>query len=78
MRGEFRFSDEHLALLQNFVISYSTIESGTPTVEPSIPYGTTDMYADVARILNIAKEGEELSSDQKTRIDKLHRETGKP
>lgn len=43
----------HLDLIKNYVVSWSDVEFGAPTIEPAAPYGSHELVADIQRILGV-------------------------
>lgn len=47
---QFIFTDKHRQLLKEVRIAWDPAESGAPTVHPLEPFGSKDVYGDIARI----------------------------
>lgn len=77
--GIFELKKEHLKLISNFNITFNNnSEFGAPTVDTKRPYGNSDAYQDIARILKIKarpEDDQEFSDEQYKYMDKLHEET---
>jgi len=79
---EFTVTDEHLRLLRRAYVSWDPGEYyGAPGINAKRPYGNSDVYADIARILGVPdeewdeEEGAPLP-DTAWRFARLHAETG--
>ena len=62
----FIFTENHLRLIRNMVVSWDITEIGAPAIHPQIPYGSPNLFKDIQRMIGITKRGA---------IRKLHRET---
>lgn len=73
---EFWVTTDHILLLQRMNIGFiDYIEFGAPAVDPKRPYGSSDVYCDIAEILGILPDdGEEFSGNQRGRMDEIHNE----
>lgn len=45
--------EEHLKLLQRFVVGWDDCEFGAPTIDPKRPYGDSDVYQSMINILGL-------------------------
>ena len=79
MRQEkFNLTDEHIALLNRFYISYNDgCEYGAPEVNPKRPYGNSHVVGDMAEILQVTvPDRDEVEYDKFCRdMNRLHQET---
>jgi hypothetical protein len=79
---EFTVTDEHLRLLRHAHVRWEDGEfGGAPSINSKRPYGNSNVYADIARILGVPDEkwdDEEGASlpDTAWRFARLHAETG--
>ncbi len=75
---EFNVSEDHFKLLKGMDWDWWDCEFGSPTVDCECPYGSSDVYEDIAKILNIPfglVDDEWYTDDQLEYMDKRHRET---
>lgn len=77
---EFDLTDDHLKLLRAANVRWGDMEWGAPEIDGKRPYGNSDLYRDIAKILEVKgfidHEGEERwSHEQFERMGKLHAET---
>ncbi|QGF20196.1 hypothetical protein SEA_SIXAMA_17 [Gordonia phage Sixama] len=76
----FTVTEDHIKLAKRTYFGYDAwTEFGAPEVDPKRPYGNSDVYDDIAEILGVEREEDAwgdpvLTSEQKERFDKLHRE----
>jgi hypothetical protein len=78
MTTRFEIKEEHLKLLSHANVRWQDCEYGAPEIDPKRPYGNSDVEYDIMEILGDRFEGrllEGISSNQKTRYRKLHKET---
>ena len=78
----FEVKEEHIKLIQGMYINYSDwAEFGAPVVDPKRPYGNSDVYRDIAEILEIPlpdfEEDEWFTDEQQEFMLNLHKETTK-
>jgi hypothetical protein len=78
---EFTVTDEHLRLLRHGHVSWEDAEFGAPSINPKRPYGNSNVYADIADILDVPYgewDDEDLNPlpDAAWRFARLHVETG--
>jgi hypothetical protein len=76
----FTVTDEHLRLLHRAYISWDETEFGAPGINPKRPYGNSNVFADIAEILDVPDSdwldaSEELTPDAEWRFLRLHVET---
>lgn len=76
----FTVTDEHLRLLRRAHISWDETEFGGPGINPKRPYGNSNVFADIAEILDVPDSewldaDEELTPDVEWRFLRLHVET---
>jgi hypothetical protein len=79
---KFVVTENHLKLVKRMNIGYDEYtEFGAPGVSPKRPYGNSDVYGDIAEILDIApKQGKDetyFTSEQEEYMRKIHIETEK-
>jgi hypothetical protein len=77
---EFTVTDEHLRLLRLAHVFWDEAEFGAPSINPKRPYGNSDVYRDMAEILDVPEnewedEGRDWSLGTKWRFRRLHVET---
>ncbi len=80
MKKQFEFKEEHLKLLRHMCVDWDDCEFGAPAIDCKRPYGNSNVYKDMAKILEIKgfedEEGEiHFSIEQVNLMDKLHEET---
>jgi hypothetical protein len=76
----FTLTDEHLRLLRRASISWDDTEFGAPCINPKRPYGNSNVFADIAEILQVPDSEwmdayEDLIPDAEWRFLRLHVET---
>jgi hypothetical protein len=76
----FTVTDEHLRLLRRAYISWDGAEFGAPGINPKRPYGNSNVFADIAEILDLPDSewmdaDEEVVPDAEWRFLRLHVET---
>lgn len=76
----FNLTDNHIALLNNFYISYNDhCEYGAPEVNPKRPYGNSYVVGDIAEILQIEvpdRDEDEGEYDEFcAEMNEIHKET---
>jgi hypothetical protein len=77
---EFTVTDEHLRLLRHAHVFWDEAEFGAPSVNPKRPYGNSNVYQDIAEILDVPEgewedEGRDWTLDTEWRFLRLHVET---
>ncbi len=77
---EFTVTDEHLRLLRRAYVFWEEAEFGAPSIDPKRPYGNSNVYGDIAEILDVPEaewSDQELnpSLDAEWRFLRLHVET---
>lgn len=48
----FTITGDHLLLMKELAVSWSDIEFGAPCIDPKRPYGNSDVYRDMIKILD--------------------------
>lgn len=74
---EFEVHDDHLKLLKRMYVSWDSCEFGAPGVDSKRPYGNSDVYDDIAAILDqdhLKDEGGDYSEDLRRNFLKRHLE----
>lgn len=75
----FILTDDHIKLLRNMYTRWDDCEFGAPAIDCKRPYGNSDVYGDMGKILGIKGEiidDEEVFSDQQINLmNGLHKET---
>ena len=80
MRKEFfEVKLEHIKLLKKMYVRWWDAHFGAPGIDPKRPYGNSDVYVDMAKILNVkgfktVDEEWVFSIDEVDYMDALHRE----
>jgi hypothetical protein len=77
---EFTVTDGHLRLLRHAHVFWDEAEFGAPSINPKRPYGNSNVYGDIAEILDVpydylADEDDDASLDAEWRLLRLHVET---
>lgn len=77
---EFTVTDEHLRLLRHAHVFWDEAEFGAPSINPKRPYGNSNVYRDIAEILDVPEgewedEERDWSLDTEWRFLRLHVET---
>lgn len=79
MKKLFELKDEHIKLLRNMCVSWDDCEFGAPSIDCKRPYGNSDVYDDMAKILGISgtivDDEEVFSEEQIVMMDQLHKDT---
>lgn len=79
MKRLFELKEEHIKLLRNANVMWNDCEFEAPAIDCKRPYGNSNVYRDIARLLGIKGiiiDGEEkFSQDQIDLMYKLHKET---
>jgi hypothetical protein len=70
----FYLTADHIKLLREFVVIWDMAEAGAPVIDPSRPYGSSNRYSDMARILGLTADGAALSTEQKSALDQLYQD----
>ena len=74
----FKITENHIKLLKHMWVGWNSMEFGAPSIDPKRPYGNSDVYYDISRILNLPipdyDEDEEFSDEQKEYMDRIHLE----
>lgn len=74
----FSVTEDHIKLLKSMYIGWQDCEFGAPEVDPKRPYGNSDVYHDIAEILdwpyNRNPETYEYTDLAIKKMDKIHRE----
>ncbi len=52
----FELKQIHLDLLKNMYVSWDDCEFGAPEIDPKRPYGNSDVYTDIAEIIQLPKK----------------------
>ena len=79
MKKRFELKEEHLKLLKNMCVSWVFCEFGAPAIDCKKPYGNSDVYEDMAKIIGIkgfvdSEEEIHFSKEQISLMNMLHRE----
>lgn len=77
---EFTVTGEHLRLLRRAHVFWDEAEFGAPSINPKRSYGNSDVYRDIAEILDVPEsgwedEGRDWSPGTEWRFLRLHVET---
>lgn len=79
MRKLFILKEEHLKLLRKMCVRWGDCEFGAPAIDCKRPYGNSDVYKDIAKILgikgDIVDDREVFSLEQINLMKELHEET---
>ncbi len=77
MSQHFRLSENHLKLLRAANVGWDSTSFGAPGLDSKRPYGNSDVYRDIGRILGVQPEAPdgEFSIDQMVEMHILHQET---
>lgn len=77
----FTVTEDHLKLFRRLCFRYEDdVEFGAPAVDPKRPYGTGDVYVDIAEILDITPAEKDrwddgyFSGEQRDSMLRLHKE----
>lgn len=73
---KFTVTEAHIKLLRKANVSWMYMETGAPCIDFKRPYGNSDVYPDIAEVLNISvDEDGEYTDQQKILMDNVHEET---
>jgi hypothetical protein len=76
MYDEFTLTEQHVKLLRRMNVSWGREEFGAPEIDPKRPYGNSNVYGDMARILGIPADGDgEFEPRLINLMDRLHQQT---
>ncbi len=67
----FELTQEHIMLLRSAYVSWEDCEFGAPSIDCKRPYGNSDVYQDMMKILGLEGNVEEFYN----KLGKLHIET---
>jgi hypothetical protein len=78
--NRFELTKDHIKLLKNMLVGWSSCETGAPEINPKRPYGDSYVARSVGEILKIKPEGYEdepdtYSEEQEDMLLRLHRQT---
>ena len=74
----FTVTEDHINLLRNAYVDWNGSEFGAPTINPKRPYGNSDVYSDINRILGyrfapfIGRNAEDFTQRQMEAMYELH------
>ena len=71
----FELKLEHIKLLNKMWVVWWDTEFGAPGVDPKRPYGNSDVYGDMAEILDLEFDKEDPDEKQIKYLSDLHDET---
>ena len=78
---EFELKQEHLDLLKEVFIDWQDCEFGAPAIDCKRPYGNSDVFDDIAEIINLKKknnydyEEETWNEEAMNYMEDLHKQT---
>lgn len=79
MKKLFELKEDHIKLIRKMCVSWDDCEFGAPSIDCKRPYGNSDVYKDIAKILDIkgafVDNEEVFSQEQICLMNKLHKET---
>ncbi len=70
----FTVTEDHLKLLRRMWVEWCDDEYGAPAIDPKRPYGNSDVYSDIAKILGW-EVWEDGISDGDPKAWQIHQET---
>jgi hypothetical protein len=73
----FDITEDHIKLLKRAYIGWNDCEFGAPSIDCKRPYGNSDVYGDMAKILGIKPTGDEyepFTNEQLSYMNKTHNE----
>jgi hypothetical protein len=74
----FELQEEHLLLLRRANVQWEdSAYDGAPAIDLKRPYGNSDIFGDIAELLDVRPEGKtgEFTESQVSDMQRLHRET---
>ncbi len=74
-KNTFELTEQHLALARKFNFYYVDYLFDAPYVDPINPYGNSDVFSDMAEILNIERSTNHFTKDQYKFMHQIHQET---
>lgn len=78
---EFELKKEHLELLKNSIVRWFDCEFGAPCIDCKRPYGNSDVFDDIAEIINLDKKEnydykeDDWKEEAQDFMEDLHRQT---
>jgi hypothetical protein len=77
MKQKFTVTNNDLRLLRNMNVSWDDCEFGAPSIDPKRPYGNSDVYTDIGKIIGAtpSKETGEFTEIQEALMMALHKQT---
>ena len=79
MKKLFELKEEHIKLLRKMCVGWDDCEFGAPSIDCKRPYGNSDVYNDIAKILEIegtiVDDREVFSQEQINLMNEVHKET---
>lgn len=64
---EFKVTEQHLTLLRNANVSWDGCEFGAPAIDCKRPYGNSDAYGDMLKLLNLPAPDDDGEIPDETR-----------
>lgn len=72
---KFEVTENHLKLLRRSYVSWESCEFGAPSIDCKRPYGNSNVYTDIAKIIGIELKGNDWTDEQINIMNKIHKET---
>lgn len=70
----FEVTEDHIKLLENVCITWSSMETGAPQVDPKRPYGNSAVVGDMIEILEREDEATTIENGHPRITDEAHDE----
>ena len=74
----FELKEDHIKVLKSlaYAVYWQECEQGAPAIDPKKPYGNSDVYPDLAKVLGVEPEDEgSFTSDQEHDMNRIWEET---
>jgi hypothetical protein len=78
IKMSFELKEEHMKILKSLDVAvyWQDCEQGAPAIDPKYPYGNSDVYPDLAKVLGVEPEDEgSFTSDQEHDMDEIWKGT---
>ena len=70
---ELEVHEDHLKLMRQLNVDWRYCEFGAPAIDPKRPYGTSDVYEDIAKILGLPPQNDDTWEYPQEQVDYMLR-----